>query len=161
MTVVGDLAGRLVRVLATEDPLNDLLDGLPEFAGRLPEVSAAGQASLGAEAAEVARLAKTLVFPPGDSGIEPVTRDVVVQQAEAVVTRVESQAVGHTMLDLGSSPVVVVLQRLPASTPSSVEAQEAFLKRVAAVPSFLDDAAERHRGGLASAWWPSRGRAPR
>ncbi|MCO1579789.1 DUF885 domain-containing protein [Crossiella sp. SN42] len=150
MTEVGALADRLVEVLATEDPLNDLLDGQPGFQGLLPQISAAGQARTAAAAADLAAAATELAV----SGPDAVTRDVLVQQAEAVRTRSETRLAEHTLLDLMHAPAVVALNRLPAARPATAEQEEFFLARIAGLPDFLAQAADRHREGVASGRLP-------
>lgn len=150
MTEVGALADRLVEVLATEDPLNDLLDGQPGFQGSLPQISAAGQARLAAAAAEIANQATDLAV----SGPDAVTRDVLVHQAEAVRTRIGTRLAEHTLLDLMHAPLVVALSRLPSARPATAEQEEFFLQRIAGLPRFLAEAAERHREGLAGGRTP-------
>jgi uncharacterized protein (DUF885 family) len=63
---------------------------------------------------------------------------------------VAARLIEHTVADFDISPIVVLLDRLPEFTPDSVDGQQDFLTRLAAVPNFLAAARERNRGGLAA-----------
>jgi uncharacterized protein (DUF885 family) len=143
--VITELADELLDVIAEEDPLNDFLDGHPGFEESLGDPSEDAQARLAARAREIARAAAAL--EPG------VTRGVVLQQADALVTRVESRLVEHTMWDLTVAPITKLFDALP-NTPD-----EHYHARLAAVPEFLRKSAERHRTGVAAGRLPVAARA--
>ena len=142
------LADELVDVLAEEDPVNDLLQGHPGFGHRLGDLDEGTGQRLRHRARRIAEAAARL--PSGDE----VTRGVVVQQAEAVVTRIDARLVEHTMLDLTVSPVVRLLGTLPAVQLTGPEHEQDFLARLAGIPRFLGQAADRHREGVASGRLP-------
>jgi uncharacterized protein (DUF885 family) len=79
---------------------------------------------------------------------------VVVQQAEAVATRLGSRLVEHTMHDFVISPMAKLHDLLPALRPSGPQQERDFLSRLAAIPEFLAKAAERHRHGVSAGRLP-------
>src|SRR5256886_2578748 len=117
------LADELLDVIAEEDPLNDALEGYPAFGGRLPDVSEAGQRDLRDRALAIAEAAEALEPAAGDR----VTRAVVVQQAGAVVDRVDARLVEHTLVDYGTAPIGRLLGALPLVRPAGGEQERAFL----------------------------------
>jgi uncharacterized protein (DUF885 family) len=148
LTTLTALADQLVDLLADEDPLNDLLQGYPGYDHRLPDLDEAAGERLKDRAERLAGLASTM-----DTS-DPVTRGVVVQQAEAVVVRVEARLVEHVVADYNIAPVAVLLGRLPHIALTGVDRQLDFLTRLAAVPRFLASAQQRHRRGVAAGRLP-------
>jgi Bacterial protein of unknown function (DUF885) len=128
--VINRLADELLDVIAEEDPLNEFLDDYPGFEDRLPDP--AGEAGLADRARRIAEQARDC-----ESG---VTRGVVLQQAEALVTRVESRLVEHTMWDFMVSPIAKLFGALPSSTGD-------YPARLAAIPDYLVKSARRHLEG--------------
>ena len=143
------LTDQILEVVAEEDPLNPFFDGaVPALDGRLVDVG---------EDAEHARRDRAAAIADGARdahGLDPETRGVVVQQGEAIATRVEARLVEHTMLDYAIAPLTVVLTRLPRLRPEDAHGERRFLERLAAVPRYLADAAARHRSGLAAGRLP-------
>jgi uncharacterized protein (DUF885 family) len=145
LTALAALADQLVEVLAAEDPLNELLRGYPGYGHRLPDRDETADQRLRDRALDIARQASTM------DTTDAVTRGVVVQQAEAVATRVDARLVEHTMADTSLSPVAVLLGHLPQDIPAS---DDDYLARLAGVPDFLATAAQRHRAGMAAGRLP-------
>jgi uncharacterized protein (DUF885 family) len=142
--VITELAEELLAVIAEEDPLNDFLDGYPGYEASLGDPDETAQAQLADRAKRIAEAA---------SALEPsVTRGVLLQQAEALVTRVESRLVEHTMWDFMVSPLAKLLGALPESSGDHPA-------RLAAIPEFLAKSAERHRIGVAAGRTPVASRA--
>ncbi|MET0233185.1 MAG: DUF885 domain-containing protein [Kibdelosporangium sp.] len=142
--MINQLADELLDVIAQEDPLNEFLDGHPGFEDRLPDPSQDAEADLVSRARRIAAAARQL---------EPsVTRGVVLQQAEALVTRVESRLVEHTMWDYTVSPVAKLFGAL-AANPGD------YLTRLAAIPAYLATSARRHQMGAAAGRLPLAHRA--
>jgi uncharacterized protein (DUF885 family) len=148
LTTLTELADQLVDLLADEDPLNELLQGYPGYDHRLPDLDEAAGERLKGRARQLAIAASTV------DTHDAVTRGVVVQQAEAVATRVDARLIEHTVADFDISPIIVLLARLPEITPDGVDRQLDFLTRLAGVPNFLASARERNRGGLAAGRLP-------
>jgi uncharacterized protein (DUF885 family) len=91
---------------------------------------------------------------PGPACDDPITAAVVVQQAEALVTRIDARLVEHTMVDYDTSPIGRLLSALALVRPRGDTRERNFLTRLAGVPQYLAKAADRHRAGLRA------GRAP-
>lgn len=137
MTRLDELADDLVDVLAEEDPLNELLQGHPGYADRLPVIDEAASQRLRDRAAQIAAEASAL--RPADG----ITRAVVIQQAEAVVTRVDVRLVEYTVADRTVAPAAL-LSRLAQVADGDLVA------RLHGVPDFLAAAAQYQRAGLAA-----------
>jgi uncharacterized protein (DUF885 family) len=137
--VITRLADELLDVIAQEDPLNEFLDGYQGFEDRLPDPDEAAEAQLASRARDIAAAARRL---------EPsVTRGVLLQQADALVTRVESRLVEHTMWDFMLSPIAKLFTSLPTVSGD-------YLARLAAVPEYLAKSAQRHQAGAAAGRLP-------
>lgn len=144
VTTLGERANELVEVLAEEDPLNELLQGYPGHEHRLPDPSAEAGERLRDRALAIASAAAGL-------DTDPVTRGVLIHQAEAVATRVAARLVEHTVANHDVAPVGTLLSRLPDVLP---ERPLHYLARLAAVPEFLAAATKRHREGVAAGRLP-------
>jgi uncharacterized protein (DUF885 family) len=147
LTSLVELADRLVDVLAEEDPLNDLLQGYPGYDHLLPDLDEAAGERLRDRALAIAT--EAAVLEP--TAAERATRGVVVQQAEAVATRVDARLVEHTMAYPNVAPIGMLLSQLPHTVP---EDDGGYLARLAAVPEFLAAVANRHRAGVAAGRLP-------
>jgi uncharacterized protein (DUF885 family) len=137
--MIDRLADELLDVIAQEDPLNEFLDGHPGFEDRLPDPDEAAEAGLVSRAREIAEAAGRLE--------RSVTRGVVLQQAQALVTRIESRLVEHTMWDFVTSPIAKLFTALPVLSGD-------YPARLAAIPEYLAKSAERHRMGAAAGRLP-------
>lgn len=144
-TPVAALAEEAVGVIAAEDPLDDALEGCPETVGRLADPSWEAQSALRERAL---RLAGRADRAPAEDADEQVTRAVVAQQARAVADRLGARLVEHTVADYQNSPIGRLLGSLPEVRPAGDEQERGHLDRLAAVPEYLAQAAERHRAGL-------------
>lgn len=153
MITVTTLADELLDLLAEEDPLNDLMQGYAGYDDRLGDLGEATHERLRARALDIAAKARELA-PDAD----PVTAAVVVQQADALAVRMESRLIEHTMLDITIAPLLKLLSVLPTIRPAGEEQERNFLARLAAIPKYLDTAAERHRIGVAAGRLPVRRR---
>ena len=142
----------MVDLLAEEDPLNELLQGYPGYEHRLADLDESADQSLRDRALSIAASASALEL----AGADHVTRGVVIQQAQALATRVDSRLVEHTLADTVASPLAAVLLRLPVDVPSN---DDAFFARLAAIPGFLAAAANRHRAGVRTGRLPVASRA--
>jgi uncharacterized protein (DUF885 family) len=135
---VDELADRLLDLLAEEDPLEASLVGVPGHDHELRDLGA--DDSFRERAVDIAAHAELL--EPG------VTRSVVIQQAAAVVDRLNARLVEHTLADFLSAPAIRLTTYLPRLAPTSDEAELAYLQRLAAIPAYLDAAAERNQEGV-------------
>jgi uncharacterized protein (DUF885 family) len=151
-SMVATLAGRILDVMAEEDPLADFLEGYPHFADRLADLSEEAQQELRARAAEIAAEALR-------GGQESVDRAVIVQQAESVLARIDARLVEHTMSGYDHSPLGRLLGVLPVARPADAEQEQNFLGRLSGIGTFLAQAAVRHRAGVAAGRTPVADRA--
>ncbi|MFI8304067.1 DUF885 domain-containing protein [Streptomyces sp. NPDC085927] len=150
-TPVTALAEEAVGLIVAEDPLDDALEGCPETVGRLADPSEEAQSALRERASGLARRARQA--PVADAG-EEVTRAVVVQQASAVAGRLGARLIEHTVADYQTSPIGRLLGSLPEVRPVGEEQERGHLERLAGVPEYLAQAAERHRAGAAAGRLP-------
>ncbi|WNV82319.1 DUF885 domain-containing protein [Umezawaea sp. Da 62-37] len=142
MTETTELADELFALMMAADPLDASLYGIAGHDDRLPDLSEAGEAALRVAAVDVAARAKALTA--GDR----VTRAVVVQQAEALVDRLDAHSAEYTISPSFFSPAGALLTILPMVAVTTPEQGRDYLLRLAAVPEHLDVLAERHRAGL-------------
>ncbi|MDS0132098.1 MULTISPECIES: DUF885 domain-containing protein [unclassified Amycolatopsis] len=135
------LADELLHVLATWSPLEATYAGIPGYDHELPDPSEPGHARLRAEAAGILDRARAATDP------DRVTLGVVVQQAEALITRIDTRLVECTLADPLYAAGMSHLAFLPQLEPAGAQAEEDFLTRLAAFPAFYGALAERQRGG--------------
>ncbi|GAA4615277.1 DUF885 domain-containing protein [Saccharopolyspora hordei] len=148
MTTVHRLADELLALLHREDPFAATAVGVHGHDHELPDLSEAGGLARRSAAEDIARRATAL------DGQDDVTRAVVVQQAAALVARVDARLVEHTLAFPLTSPAGTLLHHLPQARPDGVDGERAHLDRLAAVPAHLATAAERHRTGVAAGRLP-------
>nr|WP_232328390.1 DUF885 domain-containing protein [Kibdelosporangium sp. MJ126-NF4]CEL21229.1 protein of unknown function DUF885 [Kibdelosporangium sp. MJ126-NF4]CTQ96204.1 protein of unknown function DUF885 [Kibdelosporangium sp. MJ126-NF4] len=147
MTQIEKIADEVLQLLIEEDPLGELVQGLPGVDSRLSDLGEAAQASLRTRALDAARRAKAT--EEGTDG-DWVTRAVVIDQAEAIAARVQSRLIETEVADMMVSPIARLHSMLPTVQPKDEEAERNFFTRLAAIPEYLATAAERHRGGIAN-----------
>ncbi|GAA2680238.1 MULTISPECIES: DUF885 family protein [Actinosynnema] len=142
MATTAGLAEELLELVKDLDPIGASLYGLPVANAGLEDVSEAGEAGSRARALDIASRAEAL---PEDD--DPVTRAVVVQQALAIVDRIDARLVEHSITDSFFAPAGMLLAMLPMLTPSDEAQQRAYVARLAAIPEYLGRVADRHRSG--------------
>lgn len=140
MTEVRALADELVEVLVAENPLYEMLQGLPGTGDRLNDPDEDAEAALRSRASRIADAARGL---DGDD----LTREVVIAEAEAVATRIGSCLVEHTMHDSAVSPLGRLMEMLPQRQPENPDQERDYLTALAAVPDFLAKSGRRHLAG--------------
>jgi uncharacterized protein (DUF885 family) len=143
-TVADRLAAELLDLIAEEDPLNDALEGYAGFEDRLADVDDASRDRLRSRAAAIAGAATRVDV----AGEDRVTLAVVAQQASALVDRLDARLIDHTVADYDTAPVGRLLAALPLVRPRDAAGERALLERLAAVPRYLQQAANRHRDGV-------------
>ncbi|GAA1261095.1 DUF885 domain-containing protein [Saccharothrix xinjiangensis] len=151
MGTTAELADELLDVVLRQSPVGASVLGVPGYDHLLPDHRPEAEQSLRAEAAGIAERARAL---PADD--DPVTRAVVVQQAEALVDWIDARAVEYTITDTFMGPVGEVLTALPMTVPNGAGGEQAYLDRLAAVPAFLRAVAERHLDGVGAGRTPVR-----
>jgi uncharacterized protein (DUF885 family) len=136
------LADELLDVLGTWMPLEATFVGVPGHDAELPDPSEAGHERLRARTADVLARARASADP------DRVTLGVVVQQAEVVLTQLDTRVVEFTLADPMSATAMSHLAFLPQLTPSGEQAEEDFLSRLGALPAFYEALARRQGDGL-------------
>jgi uncharacterized protein (DUF885 family) len=137
---ITEIADQLLDLLAGEDPLEASLLGLPGHDHELRDLSEEADASYRERAVAIAAQAELL---------EPsVTRSVVLQQTAAMVDKINARMVEHRVADFLSAPVIRLATYIPRVVPISDESELAYLRRLSAIPAYLDTAAERNQGGI-------------
>ncbi|WP_020674296.1 DUF885 domain-containing protein [Amycolatopsis nigrescens] len=154
MNAVTGLADELVEILFEAEPLWPSLLGLPGDHDRLADLSAGAAQAFRARYLDV--VARAEAIPIADLSFEDsVTLDVVRQQARAAVDLIDAAAMEVAVSDGLAAPALSVLMVL-SMTPLDDEAKAAgYLRRLAALPSFLDTVTERQRAALAEGAAPA------
>ncbi|MEV0701760.1 DUF885 domain-containing protein [Saccharopolyspora sp. NPDC050389] len=151
MTTVTQLADEMLALLHQENPLVATSLGIRGHDHELPDLSERADLARKASAEHIAQRAADL---DGLGEQENVTRAVVVQQAMALVARVDAKLIEHTLAFQLTAPAGALLHGLPQLRPAGDDGERAYLTRLAAIPSYLADAAERHRAGMAAGRLP-------
>lgn len=147
---VDGIAAMALDLVVEEDPLNDAFFGYPGFDHRLGDLDEASQQMLRQRAAAVGAAARRVDRTAPDW----VTAAVAADQADGVRTRIDARLVEHTMVQFQTSPLGRLLGGLPMVRPVGDPQQWDFLVRLASIPRYLAQAADRHRGGIAAGRTP-------
>ncbi|TVT26256.1 DUF885 domain-containing protein [Amycolatopsis rhizosphaerae] len=115
--------------------------GLPGEHDRLPDLGMETEGRLRARYSDLARRAA------GAEG-DAVTRQVVIQQAQAAVDLLDARLPEFLVSDSFDAPVQRVLLDLSLTKLTDPDRAKGFLTRLAALPSFVDQVIERQRGEL-------------
>jgi uncharacterized protein (DUF885 family) len=142
--VIDRLADELVEVLFEANPLWPSLLALPGEHDRLPDPSAEAAQRLRAKYRGIVARAE------GAEG-DPVTREVVTQQANAAIDLIDSRLPEFLVSDGFAAPVQGLLLELPVIKLTDETKARGFLARLAAIPSYVDVVITRQRDGLAPA----------
>ncbi|MGM1063391.1 DUF885 domain-containing protein [Saccharothrix sp. Mg75] len=151
MGTTAELAGELLDLVLSQSPLGATANGVPGYDHLLPDHRADTEQAVRARALDIVARARAL---PADD--DPVTRSVVVRQAEAVVDLVDARGVEYTITDSFFAPAGEVLAVMPTTALPDEEAERAYLDRLAALPEFLRRVARRHLDGAAAGRTPVR-----
>ncbi|ROP38516.1 DUF885 domain-containing protein [Saccharothrix texasensis] len=149
MGTTAELADELLDLMFSRGPLGATVYGVPGYDHLLADHRAETEESTRARALDIADRARAL---PADD--DPVTRAVVIQQAEAVVDEIDALGVEYTITDSFFAPAGEVLAVMPTTVLSGPESERAYLDRLAAVPDFLRRIAERQLAGAAAGRTP-------
>ncbi|GAA4547041.1 DUF885 domain-containing protein [Amycolatopsis samaneae] len=149
MTAVADLADEFVEELFTVDPLTPALLGLRSDAAGLGDLGEAAEQAHRAKLAEFVERAQALEDAEL-SATDRVTRDVLISSARGRIDLIDSHTAEFTVSDLFIAPASGLLTALPMVSVTAGAAAEAHLGRLAAVPEYLRQAAQRHRDGIAA-----------
>ncbi|WP_326951419.1 DUF885 domain-containing protein [Amycolatopsis sp. NBC_01307] len=153
MTAVTELADEFVEALYAADPLMPALLGTRPAEPGLPDVTAAAERAHRTQLAEFAERARAL-DPAGLSAEDRVTREVLITSAEDRIAAIDSRLTEFTVTDMFTGPAAMLLTALPMTSVTAGAAADAQLGRLAAVPEFLRQAAQRHTEGLADGLTP-------
>ncbi len=156
---IASLADQLVATRFREEPLEAALLGLPDGDAALGDLSREAEAAFLVAYTELAAAASTLrdrLVSDGSSLGETdlVTLDHVRFSAANRADALAVRDVEFTISDFHNSPfsgLIGILYQLPLDT---ADRKAGHLRRLAAIPTYLNAAADRHRDGLAA------GRAP-
>ncbi|MFJ6669729.1 DUF885 domain-containing protein [Actinosynnema sp. NPDC091369] len=149
MGTTAELADELLDLMFTLSPLGATVYGVPGYDHLLADHRAETERAARARAVDIADRARAL---PADD--DPVTRAVVVQQAEAIVDQIDALGVEYTITDSFFAPAGEVLTIMPTTVLSGPESERAYLDRLAGVPDFLRRIADRQLAGAAAGRTP-------
>ncbi|MFE0024910.1 DUF885 domain-containing protein [Amycolatopsis sp. NPDC059021] len=149
MTAVAALADEFVEELFTVDPLTPALLGLRSDAAGLGDFTEAAEQAHRAKLAEFVERAQALDATSLDAQ-DRVTRDVLISSAQGRIDLIDTRSAEFTVSDLFIAPASGLLTALPMVSVTAGPAAEAQLGRLAAVPEYLRQAAQRHRDGIAA-----------
>ncbi|MEV1115139.1 DUF885 domain-containing protein [Actinosynnema sp. NPDC049800] len=149
MGTTTELADELLDLMFSREPLSATVYGVPGYDHLLADRRVETDESARARAVDIADRARAL---PADD--DPVTRAVIVQQAEAIVDEIDALGVEYTITDSFFAPAGELLSVMPTTVLSGPESERAYLERLAAVPDFLRRIAERHLAGAAAGRTP-------
>ncbi|MCE6994434.1 DUF885 domain-containing protein [Saccharothrix sp. S26] len=151
MGTTAELADELLDLMFTLSPLGATVYGVPGYDHLLADHRLETEQAARARAVDIAERARAL---PADD--DPVTRAVVVQQAETIVDQIDALGVEYTITDSFFAPAGEVLTVMPTTVLSGPDSERAYLDRLAAIPEFLRRVADRHLAGVAAGRTPVR-----
>lgn len=151
---VETLADAFLSARSDHDPLESSAYGLPGADDRLADLSADAQRAHASKYSEVAEAAEILQRQVIDRSslaeIDRQTLDFVAIAARNFAALCQVPSVEFTVTDFHVAPVsalLVVLPQLPLDTDAR---RFGYLARLAALPTYLEQAAHRHLDGVAS-----------
>lgn len=146
MNQVAALADEFVEALFDAEPLWPAILGIESDREGLEDLSEEAEDTFRGKLGEFARRAEALEA----SGTDRVTVDVLISLARGYVDRLSTRLVEFTVSDLFVSPAVGLFTTLPMIAFTGGEQGAKHLGRLAAIPRYLEQAAERHRAGIAA-----------
>ena len=147
MTEVTKLAEEFVEALFDAEPVWPALLGIESDREGVGELSEAAEERQRAALEEFVRRGEAL---RPESAEDRVTRDALVSQARGYLDRISTHAPEYTISDLFVAPAASMLTVLPMIPVANDEQGEKHLGRLAALPRYLEEAADRHRAGVAA-----------
>ncbi|WP_435582160.1 DUF885 domain-containing protein [Amycolatopsis thermoflava] len=149
MTEVVKLADEFVDALFDAEPLWPAVLGLESDRDGLGDLSEEAEAAYRDRLEGFVRRAEEI--DPAELGAEDrVTRDVLLSQARGNLDRLDSHLAEFTISDIFVAPAVSLLTILPMVGLPDDEQGRRHLGRLAAIPRYLEQAADRHRAGVAA-----------
>jgi uncharacterized protein (DUF885 family) len=153
MSAVRKIADELHEAILDRFPASASLMGFPGRDDRLTDHSEDADAAFGAVLAGIVARAETLnVAELSDT--DRITRTMIVQQAAALLDRIEGRWIEFTVSDLILTTVPGLLLTLATVPLTTARQGEDYLTRLGRLPAFLDTVAQRHRTGIAAGRLP-------
>ncbi len=146
MTEVAALADEFVEALFDAEPILPAVLGIPSNREGLRDVGEQADEAHRATLLEFVRRAEALTA----TGADHVTREVLVAMARGQLDQLSARLVEFSVSDIFSSPAVELLTVLPMIGIADDEQGRLHLTRLAAIPGYLGQVAERHRAGIAA-----------
>lgn len=144
MSDVAALADEFVEALFDAEPVWPAILGIGSAREGLEDLSEAAENDQRRRLEEFIRRAGALEA----EGADEVTREVLISQARGALDRLDTHLAEFTVSDLFVSPAVGLLTVLPMIGLAGDDQARLHLTRLAAVPRYLEQAAERHRAGV-------------
>lgn len=155
MAIIDDIASDLVDLMFEQDPLHPSLLGLPGAHDALADLGESVELAFRDRYLAIADRAEA-VDPGTLSPTDRVTRAVVIHQARSCAEAIDVRSVEYVIIDFWVSPAPALLAFLPMLRLSDEALASALLGRLAAIPAYLEQVAERHRIGIAAGRTPVR-----
>ncbi|MFD2422529.1 DUF885 domain-containing protein [Amycolatopsis pigmentata] len=150
MSDVAALADEFVEALFDAEPVAPALLGIESTREGLEDLSEEAENDRRRQLEEFIRRAEEL----DAQGTDEVTREVLISQARGALDQMGTHMAEFTVSDLFVSPAVGLLTVLPMVGVADDEQARLQLTRLAAIPRYLAQAAERHRAGVAAGRTP-------
>jgi uncharacterized protein (DUF885 family) len=150
---VAGLADELLALLGEINPLQATLQGLRGRDAELSDLTAATQRRQAARLREIATAAGR-VDPAGLSAADRLTRGSIATLAVDAADELDVAGVEWRVSAQWAAPASALLLNLPLCALPDEAAAAAYLRRLAAIPGYLEAAAERHRDGVRSGRTP-------
>ncbi|WP_041322894.1 DUF885 domain-containing protein [Saccharomonospora viridis] len=152
-TTVATLADEFVDLLFEIEPLHPVLLGIDPTRTGLRDVSEAAEREHRAALERVLDRAQA-IDPAGLDEQDRVTREVLISQARSQIEQLDTRITEFTISDLFVAPAPSLLTLLPMVSVGTAEQGRAHLDRLATIPKYLEQVAERHRAGVAAGRTP-------
>jgi uncharacterized protein (DUF885 family) len=151
MTEVAKLADEFVEVLFDAEPLWPAVLGIESDREGIGELSEEAEDRQRVTLEEFVRRGSAL---EPDSAQDSVTRDVLVSRARGHLDRLATHGAEYTITDLFVAPAAGLFTVLSMITVATEKQGERHLSRLEAIPRYLEQAADRHRAGVAAGRLP-------
>ena len=150
---VDALADAFLAARTDHDPLEASAYGLPGADDRLPDLSADAERAHSAKYAEIAKAAETVRRQGKSKNLELTetdrqTLDFVAISAQNFEAMSEVPSAEFTVTDFHVAPMSVLLVVLPQLPLDTDARRSGYLARLAALPTYLEQAAQRHLDGV-------------
>lgn len=147
MTEVTKLADEFVEALFDAEPLWPAVLGIESDRAGVGELSEVAEAQQRTALKDF--VSRALALQP-ETPADRTTRDVLVNQARGYLDRIDAQLAEYTVTDMFVAPAAGLLTTLPMIGITTDAQAEKHLQRLASIPKYLEQAAERHRSGVSS-----------